>query len=56
MKLTKNVVMKPWRFLVVMRDGTEQEITVQAESYHNAIYALPAGKKKYKLLSEGEEK
>ena len=49
-KLVTNVVKKPWRFLVTFKDGREEVLTVEAESYHAAICALPAGKKRYKRL------
>ncbi len=41
MEIRRNVVMKRWPFRVTYSDGRVEEITVQAESYHNAIYALP---------------
>lgn len=48
--LRTNVIKKPWVFLVTFKDGREEEVTVEAESYHNAVYSLPSGKKTYKLL------
>lgn len=48
--LKMNVVKKPWTFLVTYRDGREEEITVEAASYHIAVYSLPSGKKGYKLI------
>lgn len=48
--LRTNVVKKKWDFLVTYRDGREEIVTVESESYHNAVYALPSGKKQYKLL------
>ena len=51
-KLVKNVVPRRWRFLVTYKDGREETVTVEAESYHVAVYALPSGKRKYKLLKE----
>lgn len=50
--LVKNVVPRRWRFLVTYKDGREEEVEVEAESYHVAVYALPSGKRKYKLLKE----
>lgn len=59
MKLIKNVVKKPFRFLLTFLDGRTEEVTVEAESYHNAIYALPrfseVGKYKYEHWNELEE-
>ncbi len=53
-KLVKNVVRKPWRFRLHFEDGHTEEITVQAESYHVAVYSLPrfaeVGKYKYEYL------
>ena len=49
-RLRTNVVKKKWDFLVTYRDGREEEVTVEAESYHSAVYSLPSGKKGYKLL------
>lgn len=51
-KLVKNVVPRRWRFLVTYRDGREEEVEVEAESYHVAVYALPSGKKSYKLIEK----
>ena len=48
--LRTNVVKKPWTFQVTFKDGREEIVTVESESYHNAVYALPSGKKGYKLL------
>ena len=48
--LRTNVVKKPYVFLVTFRDGREEEITVEAASYHSAVYSLPSGKKGYTLL------
>ncbi len=60
MNIRKNVVTKPWRFLLHFSDGRTEEITVQAESYHNALYALPrfadVGKYKYEFLKEEKRK
>ena len=53
-KLVKNVVPRRWRFMVTFKDGREEEITVEAESYHVAVYALPRGKKSYKLIQENK--
>lgn len=49
-RLRANVVKKKWDFLVTFKDGREEEITVEAASYHSAVYSLPSGKKGYKLL------
>ena len=53
-KLRTNVVKKPWTFLLTFADGRTEEVTVESESYHNAVYALPrsadVGKYKYTLL------
>lgn len=54
-KFVKNVVPRRWRFLVTYKDGREEEVEVEAESYHVAVYALPSGKRKYKLLKEEEQ-
>ena len=54
-KLIKNVVKRPWTFLVTFKDGREEYVTVESESYHNAVYGLPRGKKKYRLIKDGEQ-
>ncbi len=53
-KLVKAVVTRPYRFLVTFKDGRTEEITVEAESYHSAVYGLPKGKKKYKAIDKDE--
>ena len=54
MKLIKNVVKKPFRFLLTFADGRTEEVTVEAESYNSAIFALPrfaeVGRYKYEHL------
>ena len=59
-RLRTNVIKKPWRFLLHFSDGRTEEITVQAESYHNALYALPrfadVGPYKYDFLKEEKRK
>ena len=52
MKLVTNVVKRSYPFRVTFRDGTVKEITVEAESYHSAVYALPPGKRKYEYLGD----
>ena len=52
MKLVKNVVMHRYPFRVTFKDGRVEEITVEAESYHSAVYALPSGKRKYEYLGD----
>lgn len=54
-RLRTNVIKKPYVFLVTYRDGREEEITVDAESYHVAVYSLPSGKKGYKLLKGAKQ-
>ena len=54
-RVIKNVVQKPWRFLVTYKDGREEYVTVMSESYHNAVYGLPRGKKKYRLIKDADE-
>lgn len=51
-RLVKNVVKRPYRFLVEFKDGRAEQITVEAESYHSAILSLPAGKRRYKYLDK----
>lgn len=55
-KLIKNVVTKPFRFILHFPDGRDEEITVDAESYHSAVYGLPrfadVGPYKYELLKK----
>lgn len=51
-RLVKNVVKRPYRFLVEFKDGRTEEVTVEAESYHSAIMCLPTGKRKYRYLGE----
>lgn len=51
-RLVKNVVKRPYRFLVEFKDGRTEEITVEAESYHSAILSLPTGKRRYKCLEK----
>ena len=46
-RFRKNAVLRPYTFRVVFKDGRTEEITVRAESYHSAVYSLPAGKKRY---------
>lgn len=53
-KLVKNVVQRRWTFLVTFKDGREEIVTVESESYHNAVYGLPRGKQKYKLIKDNE--
>ena len=52
MKLVTNVVKRRYPFRVTFRDGTVKEITVVSDSYHNAVYALPGGKKEYEYLGD----
>ena len=54
-KTVHAVVKRPWRFLVTFKDGRQEEVTVEAESYHVAVYSLPSGKKSYKLLKEEQD-
>ena len=59
-KLIKNVIPKRWRFALHFTDGREEEVTVEAESYHVAVYSLPrfadVGPYKYDFLKEEKRK
>jgi hypothetical protein len=58
-KLIKNVIPKRWRFALHFTDGRTEEVTVEAESYHVAIYALPrfadVGRYRYEPLRGGSK-
>ena len=40
-RLVKNVVQKPWTFILHFKDGRTEEVTVHAETYNTAILSLP---------------
>lgn len=56
-KLVQNVVKKPYVFILQFADGRTDEVTVNAESYHSAVFGLPrfsvVGNYKYTLKEEG---
>lgn len=56
MPLRTNTVKKLWPFRVTYSDGRTEEITIESDSYWNAVYALPKlGKKgKYEYLGKGK--
>lgn len=54
--LRKNVVSKKWPFRVTYSDGRVEEIVVESESYHNAVYALPKLGRNGKYVYLGKEK
>ena len=49
-KYVKNVVTRPYTFRVQFRDGREEIVTVEAESYQAAKLLLPQDKKLYWYL------
>ena len=40
-RINKNAIQKKFKFLLHFDDGRTEEITVQSETYHGAIYSLP---------------
>lgn len=40
-RINKNAIQKRFKFLLHFDDGRTEEITVQSETYHGAIYSLP---------------
>lgn len=52
-RLIKNVVTKPFHFTLYFTDGRSEEVTVNAESFHAAVFGLPrfaeVGRYRYEL-------
>lgn len=59
LNVKRNVITRPYTFYLIFADGHAEERTVQAESYHAAILALPpfsqAGRYKYTQIGGERE-
>ncbi len=58
-KLVKNIVKKPFRFILTFEDGRTEKMEIEAESFSAAVLSLPrfsaVGTYKYQLVSRWTE-